>query len=701
TAEALLGALLVQHLAGRRRLFERVSTVFRFVVVSALASTAVSATTGVGVLTLGHYAHAADFGGIWLTWWLGDAVGDILFAPVILLFLAGYSEGVRWSAQKIFEAAILTLCVVCAGWFLFRRPSFPFFSVHFMCIPLLLWAAFRFSSREAALATLLLAVAAIPATIAGAADALYTGRQLNEMLLLLQGFLGVSAITTLAVAAIATEQRNLTEEVSRARDELEGKVKVAGRALAGVTAQADLTAVVLSRAEQIARTGSFRLEAATGKVTWSDQLHRIYGRSRAQFDGTLDGLLSFVHDEDQAMMRSALKEAVHEGKGFRVSGRIRRPDGEIRQLESIGEVVRNAEGNVSEVYGVCRDVTDEREAEARFQSLLESAPDAMVVVDRDGTILMVNVQTERITGYARVELVGQKVELLVPERSRARHTGHREVYFGSPSVRPMGAGLELFVRCRDGREFPAEISLSPLETAEGLLVTAAIRDITVRRQNENSIRQLTRRLLQVQDEEQQRISRELQSGVLRTLDEIRAQLMLVKDSGTVFDWRTSDAVRSSLDLVRKADKEARTLSYTMYPRLLEESGIAEALRYYTSGFQERAGIKVVLDAPSGLPRLSPEAERSLFRVVQESLANIQHHSGATTAVITLRAGAGQATLQIRDDGRGIPRDVLAAGGGTGIRGLAERMGHLGGRLEAASDGNGTVITATLPLRGPQ
>ena len=701
TAEALVGVMLVQRFSQRRRVFERVSTVFRFVVFSALLSTAVSATVGVGVLTLGRYAQPADIGGIWLTWWLGDAVGDILFAPVIVLFLAGYAEGTRWSARKVFEALILAFCILCAGWFLFREPSFPFSSIHFVCVPLLLWAAFRFSSREAALATLLLAGAGIPATLVGAAGASLAGRQLNDTLLLLQGFLGVSGITTLAVAAVTTEQRNLTSEVSRARDELEGKVRVAGRTLAGVTAQADLVAGVLSRAEQIARIGSFRLDAATGRVTWSDELHRIYGRSPAQFDGTLEGFLSFVHAEDQAVIRAAIQEAVRQGKAFRVSGRIIRADGETRQLESIGEVVRGADGNVSEVYGVCRDVTDEREVEARFQSLLESAPDAMVVVDRDGTILMVNAQTERITGYARAELVGQKVELLVPERSRPRHTGHREVYFGSPSVRPMGAGLELFVRCRDGHEFPAEISLSPLETAEGLLVTAAIRDITVRKQNEGSIRQLTRRLLQVQDEEQQRISRELQSGVLRTLEELRTQLMLVKDSRTVFDWRTSDAVRISLDLVRKAGKEARTISYTMYPRLLEESGVAEALRYYTSGFQERAGIKVILDAPSGLPRLSPEAERSLFRVVQESLSNIQRHAGATTAVITLRVGTGSATLQVQDDGKGMPKKVLESGGGTGIRGLAERMSHLGGSLEVASDGKGTVITATLPLPRPQ
>jgi PAS domain S-box-containing protein len=171
------------------------------------------------------------------------------------------------------------------------------------------------------------------------------------------------------------------------------------------------------------------------------------------------------------------------GQGMELLGR--KADGSTFPVEISLSPLHTEEGVF--VSAAIRDITERKKAELKFRALLDGAPDAMVIVGESGAIHLVNAQTENIFGYRKDELIGQPVEMLIPERFRGRHTGHRDDYFSFPVSRPMGAGLELAGRHKTGSEFPVEISLSPLDTEEGMLVSAAIRDITDRKRAERAL----------------------------------------------------------------------------------------------------------------------------------------------------------------------------------------------------------------------
>jgi PAS domain S-box-containing protein len=217
-----------------------------------------------------------------------------------------------------------------------------------------------------------------------------------------------------------------------------------------------------------------------GRVaSWNAGAQRIYGYPAEEIIGRHFACFFPPDAVERGLPEHELARAAagrFEDEGWRL-----RQDGSLFWANAIVTALFDEAGNLTGFAKITRDMTERRRTEEMFRGLLEAAPDAMVIVHGDGTIALVNKQTEQLFGYLREELLGKPVEVLVPTRFHDAHVGHRARYFAQPSVRPMGAGLHLYARRKDGTEFPVEISLSPLTTAEGTLVSAAIRDITPRK----------------------------------------------------------------------------------------------------------------------------------------------------------------------------------------------------------------------------
>ena len=220
------------------------------------------------------------------------------------------------------------------------------------------------------------------------------------------------------------------------------------------------------------------------------------------------------------------------------------------------------------------------------------------------------------------------------------------------------------------------------------------------RSNQN-LRELSARLMQLQDDERRRIARELHDSVGQMLAALGMNLATV---GTDIErlTKTANTINDSAALVQELSREVRTISHLLHPPLLDEAGLASALHWYVDGFAERSKIKVDLEIPAGFERLARESETAIFRTVQECLTNIHRHSGSPTAKIRIAISDGHICVEVEDRGKGIPSEKqfeLASTGtpGVGIRGMRERLRQLGGSLDIHSNGKGTVIVARLPV----
>lgn len=382
TLEGLLGAFLVRRYASGTRVFEKPHDIFRFAIFAGVLATMVSATVGVTSLVLGGLAPGSEYLAIWLTWWMGDASGALIVAPLLILW--SREPEISWDAERFLEVSALYLTLLVVGLFVFGGLS-PWESRHYplqyLCFPPLLWAAFRFRPRESATAIMLLSAVAIAGTLRGLGP--FAAHSPNQSLPLLQGFLAVISVMNLAVTAAVEERRRSEASARRLTDELERRVDdrteqlwLVNRELSSqmrrrsrAQKRLEKSETRLREAQRAARMGSWEWDIESNTLWWSEELYEIYGVSPEEFRASYEGFLELVHPDDRERAHRVVSAALEEKRPFTFEHRIVRPDGSVRVLLGQGDVLTDRHGRAVRLAGTGQDITEHKRMEEEREAL--------------------------------------------------------------------------------------------------------------------------------------------------------------------------------------------------------------------------------------------------------------------------------------------------------------------------------------------
>ena len=344
-----------------------------------------------------------------------------------------------------------------------------------------------------------------------------------------------------------------------------------------------------------------------------------------------------------------------------------------------------------------------RVGEERFRLLVERVKDyAIFMVDADGRVISWNEGAERLKGYQREEIIGQNMSCFytTEDVERGHPTHLLKVAQIEGSVEDEGWRTR-----KDGSRFWADVVITALRDDQGRLrgFSKVTRDLTERKRAEKALGELSARLLEAQDRERRRISSELHNSTSPRFASLVSKLYQAKKRAEPYETAISEIINDSIALAESLSREIRTFSYLLHPPLLDQKGFLASLRWYLDDFANRTGIVVKTDLPVELKRSSPEAETSLFRIVQECLTNLLCQSGNSLVKVRVAVDGKNVKLELGDEGNGLPQSIFEQiAKGTGelgvlVAGMRERMKQLGGRLEVSPESSGTSVTVIFPF----
>jgi PAS domain S-box-containing protein len=407
-----------------------------------------------------------------------------------------------------------------------------------------------------------------------------------------------------------------------------------------------------------------------------------------------------VHPEDLPRVMEKWLADMAAGEPSEDEMRLRRADGEYRWFLVRTAPLRDEQGNLVKWYGVSIDIEDRKRAEGRSRTLIDAIPQQIWSGPPDGTLDYCNDRWRSDTGLELEELQGDGWQSMLhpDDRGRVLKAWHESVVNGRPYEQ------EERHRGADGTYRWYLSRGVPLRDAEGRIVRwyGTNTDIGDRKQAEEELRRLSGQLLRSQDEERRRIAQDLHDSTGQDLVALATMLGQLRALIPSVERKSRKLLSECRALADKCIRDVRTLSYVLHPPVLDDAGLSDAIRDYVKGFTRRSGIQVELELSPRVERMPRDVELALFRVVQETLTNIQRHSRSQQAKIRIDRNS-SLMLEISDSGQGAAGNAMRSTvkppfePGVGIPSMQERVKFIGGRLEIDTSSGGTTVRVSIPL----
>ena len=465
----------------------------------------------------------------------------------------------------------------------------------------------------------------------------------------------------------------------------------------------------LAEAQQLATLGSWSWEINTGMVTWSDELYRIFGLHPQQFRASFEAIIERVHPEDRESVLEELGRCIRSQERYNQPSRIVRPDGTIRRLEVVGSVVLDTQRVPVRMVGFCRDVTELENtkearlaAERKYHQIFENAGEGIFQSTPEGCYITANPALAQMHGFDSPEElirscrdISHQIYAKPEQREEFKRLleEHGVVRaFEHESIRKDGSKIWISVNARAVRD----------QTGKILYYEGTAQDITERKRAQEESRTYSRRVMEAQESERRRISRELHDQVGQILTAVKMNLY------ALYQECSAPAILSSLEenmkVIDEAVDQVRHLSVDLRPPLLDDFGLVIALRWYLDRQAKHGGVPAEFVSRSFDEdrRFSSELETACFRVVQEAVTNVVRHARATHISVLLETIGLELVLLVTDNGSGFDVNALrnspARTATLGLLGMKERVQAVGGTITIESVPElGTEVCARFPI----